>query len=258
MTAELLAIARSSSMRPFRNALRPALSLWSRPVSVRLASGHECFVDLRSAIGRGLLVQGRFDESICTVLRRYLRPGDTFVDAGANIGYYSLNALSLVGATGHVHAFEIDPRALRCLRKTIRKNHLQLLSLHETALGETESAARLVMRADCGHTFVRSGAAGAGSVAVNPLDHWLEQLRPGGVRLIKIDVEGSELAVLRGARGVLETCRPAVVCEASEDNLRRFNATVSDLVEFMESLGYGWEPLPGNDPCLLFHPGEPA
>ncbi|MEZ5353431.1 MAG: FkbM family methyltransferase [Bryobacteraceae bacterium] len=256
MTAPMLTLARAPAMRPLRNALRPALSLWGRPVGVRLASGHRCFVDLRSAIGRGLLVRGRFDESICDVLRRYLKPGDTFVDAGANIGYYSLTAVSLLGDSGEVHAFEIDPRALRCLRKTIRKNRLRGISLHEIALGETGGAANLIMSGDCGHTYVQTRAGGEGAVPVKPLDDWLDHFRPRGVRLIKIDVEGSELPVLRGARGVLQVCRPVVVCEAAEDNLNRSGATVSHLVEYMESLGYGWEPLPGNDPCLLFQPGR--
>jgi hypothetical protein len=80
------------------------------------------FVDLRSAVGRGLFATGRFDPQVIDPLRDALKPGGTFLDLGANVGYYSMLALDLIGERGSVHAFEVDERPLRCLRKTIKRN----------------------------------------------------------------------------------------------------------------------------------------
>ena len=104
-------------LRPVRRLLRPVAERWPWPVAVRLRDGRVMYVDLRSAIGRGILATGEFDPGVFVPFRGMLRAGHTFLDVGANVGYYSMLASAIVGGAGAVHAFEIDPRPLRCLRR---------------------------------------------------------------------------------------------------------------------------------------------
>jgi FkbM family methyltransferase len=212
-------------------------------------------VDLRSAIGRGVLVTGSFDRALGQFISQTLRTDDVFVDAGSNIGYFSLMANHLVGPGGEVHAFEVDPRALRCLRLSQRRNSLPNLIIHSVALGDRPGVVRLVTSGEAGHTFVTSGDGGRRVVPMMPLDAWLEYFTARGIRLIKIDVEGAELAVLRGARGIIERCRPVIVFEAIESNLTRFGDSVAHIREFFEGLAMSPQQLPGTDePNLVVRP----
>jgi FkbM family methyltransferase len=215
--------------------------------------GRRLYVDLRSAIGRGMLVTGQFDRALGDFLRKTLQPGDTFVDVGANVGVFSLIALERVGEKGLVHAFEVDPRALRCLTRTQQANGLGNLIVHNTALGATAGLMSIVQSAELGDTYMTQPSDGALRFPLEPLDAWLDHFRERGLRLVKVDVEGAELEVLSGAERVLRTCRPIVVCEAVESHQARFGRSVADLIAFMTGLGYNVERLAGvNDPTIVF------
>ncbi|MDX1539768.1 MAG: hypothetical protein R3349_00050, partial [Geminicoccaceae bacterium] len=94
---------RFGPIRPFRHILGQAARRWPLPVPVTIEH-RRCYVDLRSAIGRAIYMQGEFDPAVFGPIRAALRPGDVFVDVGANIGWYSLLAARIVGPTGRVHA----------------------------------------------------------------------------------------------------------------------------------------------------------
>src|SRR5947209_7000962 len=146
--------AQGGLLRPLRKLGLAIASRWPRPVSVKLASGRRMFVDLRSSIGRALFMKGEFDPMVFPPLRAALKPGGTFLDVGANVGYYSLLGLDCVGGAGQVHAFEIDPRPLACLRKTVPSECLRNLAVHEVAAGNRDGTATLVACAESGHSRV--------------------------------------------------------------------------------------------------------
>jgi FkbM family methyltransferase len=247
----LTRVGRSAFTRPLRNLLRPALSLWPRPVPARLQSGAVCYVDLRGAIGRGVLVTGCFDPALTSFLRSELevRRG-AFIDAGAHIGYFSVVALEM--NVREVHAFEVDPRPLRCLRLTSARNSSENLMVHECALGDRDGFVRLALQPESWHTYVDLKQLEGPSFPIKRLDSFRDSLR-STAGLIKIDVEGAELAVLLGAEGILREHRPMVVCEVIPKNLARFGHTDSDLIAWMGALGYSFRELPGaNDPTLIF------
>ncbi|MFO0957337.1 MAG: FkbM family methyltransferase [Isosphaeraceae bacterium] len=152
--------------------------------------------------GRCIDLLGEWDPRISWILRRVLRRGDTFIDVGANFGLVSLIGAQAVGPTGWVHAFEPQPDLAAMLRRSAALNGLTNLMLHEVALSNTDGTLSLQV------PFDHSGAAslcrpdqGQGTsipVAVRRGGPYFAEHGIGPVRLLKIDVEGHEAAVLEG------------------------------------------------------------
>lgn len=135
------------------------------------------------------------------LLRRSLRPGSTFVDAGANKGDFTLLAARMVGATGRVVAFEPEAQNCTWLRRSIELNGYSNIEVIEAALGEREGEAELHVSETSGwHTLAEQSDAATQTVTVTTLDAVLSGARAD---LIKIDVEGWELQVLQGAERTL-------------------------------------------------------
>ena len=228
---------RSGILRPLRKVGLLAAEHWPWLVRVEIANGREMYVDLRSGIGRGLFMKGEFDPAVFTPLRNALRPGGTFLDLGANVGYYSLLALNSVGLSGQVHAFEIDPRPLRCLRETVRKGAISNLIIHETAIGQIDGIANFTPHAEPGQSSV--SAAGHGlSVPMTTLDSWRAASGVRNIQAIKLDIEGGELWALQGAEKLLRDERPVLVCEVFEVLAARSGYGQADLTAFLREHGY--------------------
>lgn len=170
-------------------------------------------------VGRTLREQGVWEPFVTRALEKLLMPGDTFVDVGANVGYFTLLAAKRVGLAGKVVALEPTPRALGLLEKSVAHNRAGQVRVVACAAGASEGTMRLAQpdRANLGS--VTQARAGEGfEVAVRPLDAVLEGLRP---TVIKIDVEGAEGLVLDGAEWVLRRDRPVLLVEYSPEPLRR-------------------------------------
>lgn len=218
-----------------------------------MPTGRTLFVDLRSAIGRGILATREFDPALTRYLSEIIGAGDCFIDVGANVGVFSLLASDRTGPCGETHAFEVDPRALRCLGLTQKRNRLTNLVVHATALGDRCGTISLSQSGEVGHTFIRRSSSASLTFPVMTLDCWADYFSARRVRVIKIDVEGAELPVLRGATRLLRACSPEVICESEPGHQARFGYNESDLVEHMAALGYSVRSLPGtNDGTLVF------
>ena len=241
-------IVKNSIWRPIRKLGLAAANYWSLPVKARLQNSRDIYVDLRSSIGRGIYMKGSFDPVVFQPFQDALKTGGVFIDVGANIGYYSMLALDLVGETGFVHAFEIDERPLRCFRKTIVGEKLRNLCLHEVAVGKIDGHAYLVCESDCGHSHVSTTEKGL-KIPIITLDSWRERNCITNIQGIKLDIEGGEFAALQGARKLLEEERPLVVCEVFENYKNRTNRDSDELFQFFTDLDYkvnvlegGWSP----------------
>lgn len=245
---------RRGLLRPLRKLGLSIASRWPWPVRARIKSGREMFVDLRSGVGRGLFMTGEFDPVVFDAFRRVLKPGGVFVDVGANVGYYSMLALDLVGDSGQVHAFEIDVRPIRCLRKTVRRFGLTNLVLHQVAVGDRVGEAVLNPDPDCGESSV-SRSGGGRQVRMTTLDEWWRTAKCGRVQGVKLDIEGGEFAALQGAPDFLEANRPLVVCEVFAEYRQRTGRDPNELTDFLRSLDYDVEILSGGwSPGLVATP----
>ena len=212
---------------------------WPFPVCARTKTGRRMYVDLRSGIGRGIYVVGEFDAAVFPPISANLAVGSTFIDIGANVGYYSMLALDIVGATGQVHAFEIDPRPLKCLAMTKRQFKLDNFHIHPVALGSSDGHVLITKDSECGNRHVAITGNGI-SVPMTSLDAWFAMQNLGRIDVLKIDVEGFELEVLRGGLGVIERFRPHLVIEADDNMLARNRASVALIKALLHPYGYAF------------------
>jgi FkbM family methyltransferase len=222
-------------------------------------------------------VDGRYEPNEMYAMSELLAPGMCVVDVGANAGVFTLMAAKLVGAAGAVHAFEPSPRDRQRMLANIALNGLSNVSVHPEALGAKAGKAVLAVAGaeHPGHNtiggFAYAGTVRADSVEVDvtSLDEFAEAAGLTRLDLLKIDVEGSETAVLRGAAASLRRFRPIILAEAAEDSLRQLGSSVSELVRLLRASGYDLnvfgpsgtpEPLNDDRPAglnLLCLPREP-
>jgi len=175
----------------------------------------------RYPIAYGAMPEG----SLARAIRALLKLGDTFLDIGSNFGYYSLLAATLVGPRGAVHAFEPQPRVAALLRRNACENDLRQITVHQTALGEAPGALTMylprggqsglaTLRPDA--PWLSQRAAQTIQVPVARLDDLARAQMIAQVRALKIDAEGYELPILRGAMELLQRCWPVVFFEADD------------------------------------------
>ena len=196
------------------------------------------YVDLRSPIGRGLFVSGTFDMEAIKPAIDALGEGATFLDVGANIGFYSVLALDRVGSKGKIYSFEIDQRPLRCLRKTIAGFGYSNIHVVEAAVADIDGTLSFQPKTDHGHNHIECNDAAAHKVMSTRLDTWATRTGLSNVAAIKIDVEGAEMLVLEGARETIARFKPLLLCECDEKMARAFGYTPRDLIALLEGFGY--------------------
>jgi FkbM family methyltransferase len=183
------------------------------------------------------------------ILRRELRPGDCFIDVGSNVGYYAFTSACLVGPAGKVHAIEPSSRLGARIASDIERNGLSgRVILHRCALADFDGHAYLEhgsrdLTPD-GDAFIRmvESDADAERVPVTTLDALLADT--SRVDVMKVDVEGLEMAVLRGGMQVLRRCRPRLLLvEVQEATLARTSGTTpADLFALLGRCGYQGAP----------------
>jgi FkbM family methyltransferase len=185
--------------------------------------------DLRDATAAEVCFTGRYEPQETQMMRDLLDPGDVFVDVGANWGYYSLGAASVVGVEGRVVAFEPDPRLFAVLETNVRVNGLPHVTVQPVGIGSRRERVRFSsFNPGSGNwglsRVVDHGPPDVAAFESNslPLDEALDAEGIGRVRLVKIDVEGSETAVLAGMRRglasgrycyVMLECHPALLAD---------------------------------------------
>ena len=236
-----------------------------RPLAVVpfLDDGTKIVADLRTSLGRGLY---RYRVTYCDedfeILRRFLTPGDTFVDCGANVGQFSLVAARLVGDAGRVIAFEPVPEVRAAPLRNVAVNGLANVAVLDVALGSANGTSAFYATSDGGglSSFAPRDRASAREIRVDVKR--LDDCIPDDVRrpvpLVKLDVEGAELSALHGAMQLLNRDRPAWLVEVEDDHLKRQGTSEAELRSFFSSVQYEAIPTPGPSPNVLFVPREQA
>ncbi len=194
-----------------------------------------------------LYISSTYEPTTLCVLRTLLRPGDVFVDVGANAGLMVLAASRWVGVEGRIYAFEPSTREYSRLTDTIARNRLTQTTAVHTALGSCVRSAVLRV-ADATHGGLNTlgdsfAYAGVGTETMEPvevqtLDAFVDTHRVPRIAAIKIDVEGSETDVLLGARRVLQRDRPALIIEVLGRALEATGSSTRQLEQLLLDQGY--------------------
>jgi FkbM family methyltransferase len=183
------------------------------------------------------------DRGEIRLLKRLWRTGQVFFDVGANVGVFSLMAARRLGGSGHVHAFEpVGPTYERVLRN-LALNGFGNVKANELGLSTREGAATMYVPShrNLGMATPHAPHEAAGrpeGIGLTTLDRYMAEHSLDRIDLIKIDVEGHALEVLRGSRVTLETLRPIIVCGLSEAHLTRAGANQEALIRYLTDLSY--------------------
>jgi FkbM family methyltransferase len=177
------------------------------------------------------------------LIRSLLKPGDIMIDVGANIGFTVIEGTQAVGAQGVVHAIEPHPMIHRYLEENLTLNQLGApqVQTHAVAIADAPSETGVQFTNDRRDdmNFMLSQPSGAPGAEITVAVTTLDVLFPVLPRcdLLKIDVEGAELSVLRGASNLLKNTRQILV-EAGDPNSLRHGSSAHDLLAHLESAGF--------------------
>lgn len=165
-----------------------------------------------------LLLDGYWEMWLTELLTEIVRPGMKVVDVGANLGYFTLLMADLVGAAGHVSAFEPNTDLARRMTQSIAINGFEgIATVHEQALADVETDVLLIVPTDepknahllpADHPISANQAIESRLMRTRRLDSYAELL---DADLIKIDADTSELAIWNGMAGILQAARPLTI-----------------------------------------------
>lgn len=207
-------------------------SFLARPLVNRVLPDRPIVVTVRSGVAYGTKLQiqprrekyywaGQHEVEVQRAIDELLRPGDTFWDVGAHIGFFSLIASRSVLPSGHVHAFEPYGPSRARLLTNLDLNNAGNVSVHPQAVAAKPGLAQFyAARETPMWTLVREMGEGSSiEVSCTTLDEQADVL--GGPTLVKVDVEGAEVEVLRGASRLFASERPpSLIVEFTNDDMR--------------------------------------
>ena len=210
-------------------------------------------------IGKGLRINvgysnpdyllGINERPLQTLLHRTLHTGAVFYDIGANVGFFSLIASRLVGECGRVYAFEPEPKNISLIYRNIRLNQSDNISVIEAAVSQESGVSRLYIAEYAGgHSLYQDDHPFPGTEVTIPvptvsLDGLVDSKKILPPSMVKIDVEGGEVEVLKGMNRILIQHRPVVIYELDDRRNDRLLAKKTEIASFLTQFDYDTEDL---------------
>jgi FkbM family methyltransferase len=214
-------------------------------------------VDRGTLLGWSVHFFGTYEPEVQTEIRRYLKPGGIAIDVGANVGWHTLLMAARTGSTGRVYAFEPNDSTRRRLVSADEANELAHVTVDGRAVADLVGASgfqaplaghvwdgtgRLIAAQDQDGQEGREGQdrqqRQTTKTQCTTLDAFVAERHIERLALVKIDVEGWELSVLRGARHVLNVLRPVVVFEYDPAYVSRSGGAADDVTRCWSDADY--------------------
>jgi FkbM family methyltransferase len=216
----------------------------NRWVMIEHVLGFRIWVNLADLAVSGAVMRNQFEPAEVAFVHQNVCDGDTVLDIGTNIGFFSLLFSKQVGTAGRVIGFEPLTFLYEAALKSIEENLFKQCSIHNVALAAERGSAQLIYAPGSttwGGAFLSFDGVGLpnhASVAVSmaPLSDFVENI---SARFIKIDVEGAEHVVLSASQDYLAQSRPVVMSEIHEAQLKRVSGVSAvEYIGMMGRLGY--------------------
>ena len=192
---------------------------------------------------------GSYSRDIILLLDRILKPGHVVADVGANIGEISLAAARRVGENGTVHSFEPMSSLFNCLVQNSGMNNLKQITPVQQGLSAAKGKAMIYAQ----ERLIKDGTTNSGlgtiypfggrsmpveEIVLNTLDHYFEETSVERLDLIKIDVEGAEYDVLRGAFHTIRKHKPYIILELQEETAHSAGNSAEEIRSLIASSQY--------------------
>lgn len=219
--------------------LRPDNALYHGTATRRVSrNGLRYDLDLRDYVQWTIFYGVEQEEK--SALFSLVRMGDVVIDVGTNVGEVLLNLAKRVGTSGRAIGFEPNPATRAACLRNIRLNEFASIEVHGVALGDQPGALLLgrPSEGNRGADRVVSAAQSGIAIEVTTLDRFVKDAGLDRLDLIKIDVEGFDLNVLRGAERTVDRFKPVLFVELSDLNLREQGDSASDMLRWLEQRGY--------------------
>ena len=191
----------------------------------------------------GMPLRGSFEPECTFLLSKLVKVGDIAFDVGANFGWHSCHLAQLVGKAGEVHIFE-PTNAIDELKSNLTLNEFEARCvLNQVALGEEEGTETLFIPERLGTAFASLREHSYGktrkiSVPVRKLDDYVAAHNIRDIAFMKIDVEGAEHLVLKGAENVLKHYCPVIMLEIYKPHIECFGYSPEELISYLGDLRY--------------------
>jgi FkbM family methyltransferase len=196
-----------------------------------------------------IALYGEWEPHVENTIVASLRPGDTVIDIGANVGYHTLAMANAVGSGGQLHAFEANPQVMRLLRATMSLNGFGWVRLYDKAALDRPGTFTLASDPDhfgSGHVITDSQSSDYGAsystrvdVTAVTLDSELAH-QVGTVDLIHMDIEGSEPLALRGGQALIERSPNIKIVTEWSVGMMSTRADVGEYVGWLVEQGFGF------------------
>lgn len=224
----------------FRWDIRDKLGLWPHEKWVMTDyRGLQIWVNLFDGFVSFGVLHGNWENAEVDFMLSWLGEGDGVIDAGANIGVFTIQAARAVGESGRVYAFEPMRTTFDMLARSVRANSFETrCSLHNEGLGASEGEGSFHLSSHAtnpGSSYISADARGE-RIRIRPLDSVDYERR---IRFLKMDVEGFEPHIIRGAARTLAEHAPVILTEFFPRSLREIGGISGPgYVAMLEQLGY--------------------
>lgn len=194
-----------------------------------------------TGIEKYIYFHGGYEDGILHVMKNILKSDDIFIDVGSNIGLMALAASKFVGLQGIVYAFEPNPETFEILKNNIELNQLKNIYVFNIALGSEQGNSFIFNSSDQNrgkssllkpHILKESGK----EIRVETLDEFVCKKNISKIKMLKIDVEGWELEVFKGAKDLLSSKKAPIICFEYSEELPSYNGNLLDLYKFIVSI----------------------
>jgi len=210
---------------------------------VKTPLGFDLLLDPGDYFSRLFMRDGVFEAPESDLISRLVHPDDTCIDAGSHVGYYTCLLARLVGKKGHVYAFDANPEACEAANRNLSLNGLTSAEVIHTALCDHEGSLPFYVSSND-----QTGLSSLGSipnfkkilhVPCSRLDTFLDNRRVEHIRLLKIDVEGSEEMLLSGlGRFLTGHLADFILLELYDERLRGLNTSTEKVAGILRRAGY--------------------